>query len=62
MQATINIPENSEIYKKLRTASEQSGYSMERLAEVLFDLGGRRELDKSLEFLRKHHPRFRAAQ
>lgn len=62
MQAIINIPENSEIYKKLHAASEQSGYSMERLAEVLFDLGGRRELDKSLDFLRKHHPKFKEAQ
>lgn len=58
----INIPEQSEMYKKLHAASEQSGYSMERLAEVLFNLGGRQELDRNLSLLKKYHPKFKEAQ
>lgn len=62
MQAVINIPENSEIYKKLHAASKVSGYSVERLAEILFDLGGRQELDRNLSALKQYHPKFRVEE
>lgn len=61
MQVIIEIPENSETYKKLHAASKQSGYSVERLAAVFFDFAGQRALDNILSFLRKHHPKFKGA-
>lgn len=55
----ITIPEQSEMYQKLHAASKASGYSIEKLVEVLFNLGGRQELDRNLSLLKKHHPKFR---